>query len=313
MSHYWPFCLLGILALSGCATGFRAGAPKDAIDVIAHRGASAYAPENTLASFEKAAELGADWFELDCTLTQDGHVIVIHDDSVDRTTTGQGKAMDQTLEALKALDAGTWYAPEFAGQRLPTIEEALDLAKDRIGVYIEIKNSGNDGPVIERMVQDAKAAGTMDRALRDRWMTAVEESGTPNLALTRSVIAAIRARNMKRQVVIQSFSPVVCFIALAEAPEIRTEYLGGYDKEKPESWTSFLALGRCMRVAGFNLRHNDLTPDMLADFHRNGETVAVWTVDKPEDMARYAEMGVDSIITNKPDVCLDALRQNGKR
>ena len=81
MRRYLGLAAMGVVMMTGCATTYRAGAPEGSIDVIAHRGASAYAPENTLAAFALAAEQGADWFELDCTLTKDGEVIVIHDPS----------------------------------------------------------------------------------------------------------------------------------------------------------------------------------------------------------------------------------------
>ena len=112
--------LIGSVLMSGCAT-YRAGAPKGSVDVIAHRGASAYAPENTLAAFHLASEMNADWFELDCTLTQDGEIIVIHDDTIDRTTPAEGRVADLALAELKALDAGSWRDPEFADERLPTL------------------------------------------------------------------------------------------------------------------------------------------------------------------------------------------------
>ena len=125
--------VLGSIVMMGCATTYRAGAPEGAVDVIAHRGASAYAPENTLAAFELAVEQQADWFELDCTLSKDDEVIVIHDSDVDRTTDGVGNVCDLTLVELKALDAGAWFDGKFAGEPLPTLGETLDLAKDRIG------------------------------------------------------------------------------------------------------------------------------------------------------------------------------------
>ena len=214
--------LITPLVLAGCATTYHAGAPKGAIQVIAHRGASAYAPENTLAAFERAIALHADWFELDCHLTKDGEVMVMHNGDVDKTTNGQGRIADMTLAELKALDAGSWFAPEFAEEPVPTLGEALDLAKERIGVYVEIKDAGDAGAVAGRLSHAAGEHTVLTRGLRRELMAAIEKSGTRNLELTRKTIAAIRERRMKDQVVIQSFSSVVCFIALCEAPELRT-------------------------------------------------------------------------------------------
>src|SRR5512143_199880 len=93
--------------------------------ILAHRGASRRAPENTMAAFRLAAELGADGVELDVQLSKDGEVVVMHDSRVDRTTDGHGRIRDLPLAELRALDAGGWYAPEFAGERIPTLAEVL--------------------------------------------------------------------------------------------------------------------------------------------------------------------------------------------
>lgn len=109
--------------------------------VTAHRGFSSAAPENTLAAFEKAIEVGADYFELDVYTSLDGVLVVMHDSTVDRTTDGTGNVADFTLAQLKALDAGSWFNMRFTGERIPTFEEALKLAKGRIKVMIEIKSA----------------------------------------------------------------------------------------------------------------------------------------------------------------------------
>src|SRR5690606_19865069 len=116
--------MLSAAALSGCATtGSLMIKPTDKVAVIAHRGASAYAPENTIAAFELAVEMKADWYELDCLLAKDGTVIVSHDNDVSRCTDGEGRVTEMTLAELKTLDAGSWKDPKFAGERLPTLAE----------------------------------------------------------------------------------------------------------------------------------------------------------------------------------------------
>ena len=103
--------------------------------VVGHRGAMGYCPENTLASFERAAQLGADWVELDVHLSRDGALVVIHDETLDRTTNGSGPVRERTLSELQRLDAGQ-------GERIPTLEEVLAWARRRrIGVDVEIKNA----------------------------------------------------------------------------------------------------------------------------------------------------------------------------
>jgi len=300
--------------MTGCATTYRAGAPDGGIDVIAHRGASAYAPENTLAAFALAAEQGADWFELDCTLTKDGEVIVIHDDDIERTTDRKTKekVADLTLEELKTLDAGLWKDPKFAGERLPTLAEALDLAKGRIGVYIEIKNSAND----ERLIGEIMGMwGDCDKLSPKMWrkmMNLIQENGTRNLELTRKVIDLVRERQMKQQVVLQSFSPIVCAIALEEAPDLRTEFLAAKDEKKPERWPLVLRWEKLLNAHGFNIDLDSLDPDLVARVHGERHSMAIWTVNEEADMRRVVEWGVDGIITNVPDVCLRVLKEMGK-
>ncbi len=301
------------LLLAGCATAFHAGAPKGAIDVIAHRGASAYAPENTVVAFQRAIDMRADWFELDCRLSRDGHVVILHDNDLKRTTNCEGTVADKTLAELKTLDAGSWFSPDFAGEPIPTLGEALDLAKDRIGVYIEIKSCADDGPLIQQLLEIIGDRSRLDKKTRAAMMAAVEASGTPNLELTRKSIAAVRERGMKRQIVIQSFSPIICFVSCVEAPELRTEFLGSDDKEKPEQWDLFVRFGKLIGVAGFNVDHKSLTRARLDAFHDMGKSVAVWTVDEEADMRRLARWGVDAIITNRPDRCLALLHAEGMR
>lgn len=115
---------------------------------IAHRGASGYEPENTIRAFEKAIELGADMVELDVHFSCDGHLIVMHDASVDKTTNGSGYIKDLTLQQLKTLDAGK-------GEQIPTLQEAIDCVKGRCGLYIELKGEYTERPVAELIRENA--------------------------------------------------------------------------------------------------------------------------------------------------------------
>ena len=304
---------LGLLLLAGCATTFHAGAPQDMVDVIAHRGASAYAPENTLAAFSNAVEQKADWFELDVHLTKDGQVVVIHDGNLERVAGIKKSVREMTLAEIKAADAGAGFAKEFTGERIPTLDETLALAKNRTGVYIEIKSDAPDKVLVGKMAETiSKHQGSRDALLR-ALMEEIKASNTPTLELTRKTIALVRARHMKNQIVIQSFSPVSCAIALAEAPEMRTEFLGGDDKDDPNRWPQYIAFGNAVGVAGFNINFDSVTPERIAAFHKEGKTCAVWTVDDPAAMRRCIECGADAIISNKPDVLLSTLREMGKR
>ncbi|MDP7638887.1 MAG: glycerophosphodiester phosphodiesterase family protein [Candidatus Hydrogenedentes bacterium] len=299
---------LGLVAVTGC-NAYTAGAPRGEVDVIAHRGASSYAPENTLAAFELAIKMKAHWFELDCTLTKDGEVLVIHDDDLKRTTDSEGMVAQLSLAEARKADAGSWFGEAFASERLPTLGEALDLAKGRIGVYIEIKDSGNDGALEDRLLALAEGDAPLLPRHEARIFDLIEESGSRNRELTRKAIAKVRKRNMAPQVVIQSFSPVVCAVAIIEAPEIRTELVAESGDHDPKMWPRYLRWEKLLGTAGFNVEAGLATAELVERLHGKGKSVAVWTVNKPEDMARLANMGVDAIITNKPDVCLETLAE----
>jgi len=114
--------------------------------IIGHRGASGHAPENTLAAFKKAVALGATFIETDLQLSRDARFVAIHDDTLERTTNGHGKVHDQTLAALRRIDAGSWFGSDYAGERIPTLEEILDFSKKNdIVFYLELKPSGSWG------------------------------------------------------------------------------------------------------------------------------------------------------------------------
>ena len=114
--------------------------------VIAHRGASGHAPENTLAAFKKAVALGATFIETDLHLSRDAHFVAIHDATANRTTNGQGAVHDLTLAELRRLDAGSWFGSEFAGERIPILEELLEFSKKNdVVFYMELKPDGTWG------------------------------------------------------------------------------------------------------------------------------------------------------------------------
>src|SRR5688572_14064462 len=100
------------------------------VQVVGHRGAMGYCPENTMASFQRALELGADWIEFDVHLTRDGGIAVIHDETVDRTTSGRGLVKEHTLAELRQLDAGAWFGAEFAGEPIPSLDDVLAWARE---------------------------------------------------------------------------------------------------------------------------------------------------------------------------------------
>jgi glycerophosphoryl diester phosphodiesterase len=132
--------------------------------VIAHRGASGYAPENTLAAFRIAAEMGAEYVETDLQLTRDGRLVAIHDETLERTTDGRGPVAGATLEELRKLDAGRWFrgSRDFAGERIPTIEEVLAFGRETdVGLYLEMKVAGGERALVDAL----RAANCVERAV----------------------------------------------------------------------------------------------------------------------------------------------------
>lgn len=129
--------------------------PLAGFSVVGHRGAMGYAPENTLASFAKAMDMQADMSELDIHQSLDGELIVIHDALLDRTTNGSGAVCDLTLAEIKRLDAGAWFAPDYAGEPVPTLQEVMELAGDKMALNVEVK-AGREGPypgMIDRLIE----------------------------------------------------------------------------------------------------------------------------------------------------------------
>jgi glycerophosphoryl diester phosphodiesterase len=128
------------------------------VQIIAHRGAARFAPENTLAAFERAIVDGADWIELDVLETADGEVVVAHDRDLKRVGGVNLPIETSTYEQLQGVDVGSWFGPEFAGERVPLLAEALELCKGRIGVVIELKYFGRSVALEERVVEIVEAA-----------------------------------------------------------------------------------------------------------------------------------------------------------
>jgi len=231
---------------------------------IAHRGASNAAPANTLAAFEKAVELGADGIEFDVHLSADGIPVVIHDFSVDSTTDGSGRVADLTLAQLEQLDAGSSFDPAFAGERIPTLEKVLETFGDRLLLNIELK----------------------DLSLRD--------SG-----LERAVIAQIEQRGLGNRVILSSFNPFSLRRAKKIAPHIPVGLLYASSLPLPlrRAWLAHLFPHEARHP-----EHTMVDARYLAWARRRGYQVNTWTVNDPDEMHRLISLGVDSIITNVPDV-----------
>ena len=144
----WLLVWSGLLAVTAMSVPSRAEVkgglfqpvrPPRRVQVIAHRGVTRAAPENTRPAYQLAVEIGVEWVEVDIRLTKDGHHVLIHDGKLDRTTDGKGPVSERTLEEIRQLDAGSWFAPRFAGQRVPTFVQVLAWAKGKINLYLDCK------------------------------------------------------------------------------------------------------------------------------------------------------------------------------
>lgn len=250
-------------------TFFEAGS---ATRVIAHRGFSARAPENTLAAVRAAIELGADMVEVDVTLSADGHVVLMHDDTLDRTTDGAGAVMDLSLSELRALDAGSWFDPSFAGEPVPTLRALLELVTDRILLNIEIKREA---------------------------VTDVAEGG-----IAHKVDDLVGEHGRAEQVVVSSFDPRPLArlrdrgSALATASLFDTRL---HDGMLPSEVTAQVG------SSAFNISGRLLDARLLADARAHRLPVAVYTVNEIRDMERVLGAGVAAVFTDHPDRLLRLL------
>lgn len=245
--------------------------------VIAHRGGATLAPENTLAAFRNAIALGADMIEIDVHLTRDGHVVVIHDNTVDRTTDGHGRIADLTLAEIKELDAGKKFSEKFAGEKVPTLEETMETLNGKAQLLIEIKKD------------------------HDSLYPGLEEK----------VVDLIHRYDAGKWTIVQSFNKHSVEKVQKADPSLRTFYLLGHnfsafydsiaenirnDKKLPPSFT------------GIAPHYSVLDAGRVDTLHRAGYLVYAWTV-KPEEMERIISMKVDGIITNDPDKLIALLKK----
>ena len=239
---------------------------------IAHRGASADAPENTLVAFALAAAQGADGIEFDVHLSADGVPVVIHNASLDATTDGHGPVAALTLAELAQLDAGAHF-PAFAGERIPTLEQVLQQAAPNLLLNIELK----------------------DWHLQDR-------------GLERAVITLVERYAAAGRVWLSSFNPFALRRARRRAPHIPLGLLYAPDLPLPlrRAWLAPLVPHQARHP-----EHTMVDARYMAWARRRGYRVHTWTVDDPQEMRRLIGLGVDGIITNTPRVLRDLIQQEG--
>lgn len=231
-------------------------------DLVAHRGFSAIAPENTLSAFDAALQNGANAIEFDVHLSADGIPVIIHDATVERTTDGSGNVRDRTLAQLKQLDAGLWFSDRFIGERIPTFQETLDLLKETsLCIYPEVKQAEDwSAADIDKFIATILSQGWQDRCII--------------ASFCDEFLEKIRDRTSE--------------IMLAYYPLTPSDYL---DKVRQLQLDE-----RAFLLSEYHLLLDN--PSLVETSKNNAIEVGAWTVDYQQDLEQLVELGVTKIITN---------------
>ncbi|WP_069172328.1 glycerophosphodiester phosphodiesterase [Streptomyces griseus] len=275
--------------LGGCvllpAAQAQASDARHAPVVFAHRGASAYAPENTLAAVDAADDLGIAWVENDVQLTKDGVLVVMHDTNLKRTTDAEevfpGRApwavKDFTAAEIAKLDAGSWFGARYAGARVPTLTQYLRrVERNHQKLLLEIKSPEIYPGIEKETLRVLREEGWLDR------------------------------RHVKHRLVVQSFGAESVKTVHAQRPDVVTGFLGTPAVADLPSYAAF--------TDQINPSHGTIDAAYVASVHKlkgaHGKPLRVntWTVNDAAKAAQVAGYGVDGIITNNPDIVRDATR-----
>lgn len=235
--------------------------PRPAI--FAHRGASAYAPENTLAAFELALRQGVDGIEMDVGLCADDHIVVIHDKTVDRTTNGSGPVDKMSFQTLRELDAGAYFDIAYQGERIPLFEEALELIDKRAFVVVELK------------YQAEKANRLVDK-----------------------VIETIVKHSLEENALISSFHPGLLRQVRSLHPQLPVAQLTLHGRAGALLRSRIARL--LIDYQALHPDYRDVNPSLLDRVHRSHCRLHAYTVDRVKDMMALFCLGIDGIFTNDP-------------
>ncbi len=260
-----PDRLKGCLFVLLTASASLAAGPR--VDIVAHRGASHDAPENTLAAIRLAWEQHADASEFDVYLTKDGHIIVLHDSDTKRTAGVPGKVAEKTLDELRKLDVGRWKGDRFAGEKIPTLAEMLATVPPGKRVYIEIKCGPEIVPELDRVLKASK----------------LKPEQTPVISFHAKVIAAVK----------KARPDVPAYWIVSLKPKKKGE--------KPPTAESLIARAKKLGADGLDLQAADVLDEAFArKVMAAGLRLDVWTVDDPAEARRLLRLGADGITTNRP-------------
>lgn len=233
---------------------------------VAHRGNSAHAPENTLAAFASAAAAGAGMIETDLQLSADGKVVLIHDDTLDRTGGRNGRVAELTGPELQRADAGSWFAAEYAGERIPILEDLVDFA-----------------------------AGHTEM----RWLLEFKGEWAPDQVARAA--AVLRNAGLEERCVLQGFSPRIVRSLHAAAPDLERGLLilmqpAPGEEEQLLDFLVETGTGYCNPHGGIL----QTSPQLVAALQGEGVKVFTWTLNEPAQWEAAAAAGVDGIITDRP-------------
>lgn len=242
-----------------------------AMTVIAHRGSSGTAPENTIVAFRRAGEAGADGIELDVRLTADGELAVFHDRTLNRTTNGRGRLNLHTARELSRLDAGRWFAPRYAGERVPTLTAVLDRLPGKLGINIEVKTDG-------------------DRFWRSR--------------TARRLASVLAHHGRERPILVSSFNHMFLRVLRSIDPSIPIGVLAMPLRDAGVLPSHF---ARSLGARAYICSRTSLRKRFVRDAHRHGMKVYVYGVNSARHVIRPRRFGVDGVITNYPALMLRLL------
>jgi glycerophosphoryl diester phosphodiesterase family protein len=244
------------------------------INVQAHRGASAYAPENTAPSFKLAVEMGADGVENDIRLTKDGVYVLSHDSNINRMSNGKGEVNEMTYEELLQYDFGVRTNEKFKGTKITTLEEFLEIVKEMRVINIELK----------------PFAPQEDKNYAFQYL-----------------YNALVQYNCVERTIISSFDHTALKELKAVHPDLKTALLYGHGMSPEET----IAFVKSFNADIIHPQIGAINEKIVEACRKNGIEVNVWTVDSNHDIKRAMELGVTGIITNVPDKVLQTLRENG--
>ncbi len=237
--------------------------------ILGHRGASAHAPENTMAAFQRAIDFGADGIEFDVKLTRDGEIIIIHDLTVDRTTNGKGKVRNFTLEQIRNLDAGLHFSEQFREEKIPILRDVLMMVPADFIVNIELTNYSSmfDG-------------------------------------LASKVAHLVKELGVKGQIIFSSFNPLNLILTKRILPEVPVALLslpgiaGMINRSNILRWIS---------PEFINPHFQDIKPEFVKQQHHLQRNIIAWTVDDVKEIIRLFDLKIEGVITDDPQLVRNVL------